>query len=347
MNIDAFRRLLGDLAAEAPANAPGHQRLAGIDAKVARARRTRAVVGVGGVAAVVVIAAVVRTHVARDADPTPPVTTDSRHTVPIDLTPTKLPTVTDHGTVFYKDAAGMRLIGHEVADPGRRWLTLTSRRTREISHSHSNAGGSATSGVWRHAILNLCQRHSDGGGGRYCFQPPRGPLEGLDSTTATRRRRIVKCGRDSASSPASDNHQNARARPRRSGRSVSTRLRPLHGRRPQPSGGHRGNTEEIRDSSEYRTLPALTKAFSGRHWVLQPTSPSVAQPVFVWTGAVDMHARGTLRLLPGDHGWRRRPQSGGRSSGTFHSGHGPVRVTFRGAPSSTGRLWLAVYRQTR
>ncbi|HEY7043825.1 MAG TPA: hypothetical protein VH419_09175 [Nocardioidaceae bacterium] len=110
MKVDELKQGLATLAEETE-NRGIHERLVGIDGKVASHRRAKWI-GTGVVAMLAIAAAAIAPGILdTNADRTP-AANDDRHAG------FNLPTVSDHGTTFYTDPAGARLIGHGVADPG-------------------------------------------------------------------------------------------------------------------------------------------------------------------------------------------------------------------------------------
>jgi hypothetical protein len=346
VNIDQFRHMLGAMVAnDVPTGASAGTRLDRVKAKIARTRRARATAGVGGLAVVVAAAALAAPAIDRDRDPSRPAATRGEHTRPIDLTPTDLPTVTDKGTVFYKDAADMRLIGHEVADPGHRWLSLSvTPPTLDLSYNIQ---------CWRledpaapAQFSTFVNGHRLNGGAGVCDLSPYGPLSGLDpndrNSPAANKAKWARLGVVAGEPTQIRMHVRGRAADiahtqlvfalfTAGGRSrVSTTWYP---------------TEVVFKGHEYRSHGAKTRMFTGRHWVLRHNLAPSDNPYFVWAGTLQMHATGIFRLVGrsgvGGSG------SGARVSGLFRSERSPVKATFRGEPRSSGRLWMAVYRQTR
>jgi hypothetical protein len=138
MNVDELRAGLSTLAAEA-ATAPvgeladAHTRLAGVDQKVARSRRTRIAVVAGAAAAVVGAAGLVASELPHESAAPPA---------------SGLPTVSENGISLYTAPAGGRLIGHVVSAPGVRSATVTvAPSTLDLAWEVECSGaGTGTSG---------------------------------------------------------------------------------------------------------------------------------------------------------------------------------------------------------
>jgi hypothetical protein len=352
MNVDQFRRLLDAMATpHDPTDTSGQTRLDGVAAKIAHTRRVRATAGLGGLAAVVAIAALVAPAVERDRNPSPPAATGGQSTQPIDLTPTDLPTVTDNGTVFYEDAAGMRLIGHEVADPGRHWLSLTVvPRTLNLEFR---------SVCWR--LKDLDPRRGfaqysafvngtrvDGGGGD-CVATPYGPLQGDSAFDDDSLQTVREFWSDLGVVPGRPTH--IRMHVRGSDAAVAASQLAFGfftggERRHYRSAWYRA--EVVWEGREYRSHGVEAQAYTGRRWILRHGLPSGDPAYFVIGGTLDAHQYGTLHLWPGEHGsiGTASPEAG--VGGLVPSGRGPARIVYRAdSPSGTGRLWMTVYRRTR
>ena len=170
MNIDELKQTLSQVADEVD-DRGGHDRLAGVDHKVATRRRS---ITVGtAVAAVITIAAVAIAPSLVGGSGTPPADSNRTRT-------SSLPTITDRGTAFYTSPGGAALLGHVVARPGQREVSFTfTPKTLNLTweqfcwdpdRSRGGHGADYSTFVNGHPL-----------GGSTCAGRPDGPIAGTSS----------------------------------------------------------------------------------------------------------------------------------------------------------------------
>lgn len=134
MNIDELKQSLTTVADEVD-DLGSHDRLAGVESKVATRRRTT-ILGTSLAAAVAIVAVAVAPSVLDGADDRTPPTdpTPTRKSGNPDVDETSLPTVVEKGTTFYTEPAGASLFALAVADPDQQTLTMkVVPRTLDLS----------------------------------------------------------------------------------------------------------------------------------------------------------------------------------------------------------------------
>jgi hypothetical protein len=332
-------------------------RLAGIDAKVAAARRTRLLSSVTAVVAAVVVATVAIPAINRDQGSRPPTSKPTPSTpdpdrwlrsVPVRMDDTSLPTLKDNGVVFYTDAAGMDLLAERVGEWGATSLNFSvTPATLNLTY---------TAGCWMRKVgpddgtrvATFVNGHRVPSWTNSCLPDRHGPLSGLDML--------------GEGSPA-ENSQRWAALGVRVGQPTEITMR-LRG---SPTGiahsqliagvftappvlrihGNWWRTKWIHEGHEFSKIGVFSQFFTGSHWMLSDSPPPSPDPYFAWLITGRMHANGSVRLLPGDHGRMQGSNPGRGVSGLVGYGATPVQGVFRGTPWSSGELWLILYHQTR
>ena len=143
MNLDDLKQTLTTMADDVQVQDPA-ARIAGVNDKLRGARRGKAVgAGVGVAAAATVLAVAVPSVFSRapdqgsgPAERGEQVNTEESTTPERDgILATVLPTVEDHGAVFYSEPGGDTLIGEAVGEPGQTSVTLTvTPQTQDLAY---------------------------------------------------------------------------------------------------------------------------------------------------------------------------------------------------------------------